>query len=578
MKRTRIPIITLFAVSLALLVSCQLDVPLRVMVKARYAIERAEQVKADKYDKANLDKSLKHLYKTHDFLKAEEEKKAAEEAQKSLDAANAAITTSLPLLARDTLKEAKEIYDDADELYAKKLAPDDFAKAGALIKEAESLNEETKFWDSYLKSREAIPLAKEAVRVSKENIPRLAADIKRLEGEKAELEALESSDTAKEELDLAGEHLVTAKEELANEKLEPVFNNIDEASAKLALAKTKIDVASAQKRVEELRNDIEALKNDRGAEFAGEDLEVAASSLNEAETLLKENNHSGGVTKIADAEAAIAAAREKIKKGAEKAAEKEAAEDIMASVELQYEAIGDKDTKDKFFEDREEAADMISDGKSMIDAGAYDDSIAKAEETEKFLAALSASIDKEYAKRGIVPGKTSLSGKDGNIYVVRYRKKNTDCLWRIAKKVYKDARLWPLIYVANKDQIKDPDLILPGQKFVIPPIPKRKPLSEEPPPEKAADTIGEATDKTTDESADKTSDETGSPDEAAGDKTSDATRDESSSDASDSTAEESSGDDSDASGDKDTGEDPDAEEIIEEDTVDVDALNFPGAE
>ena len=34
--------------------------------------------------------------------------------------------------------------------------------------------------------------------------------------------------------------------------------------------------------------------------------------------------------------------------------------------------------------------------------------------------------------------------------------------------VYKDAMLWPLIYKANRDQIKDPQQIFPGQIFLIP--------------------------------------------------------------------------------------------------------------
>jgi len=34
--------------------------------------------------------------------------------------------------------------------------------------------------------------------------------------------------------------------------------------------------------------------------------------------------------------------------------------------------------------------------------------------------------------------------------------------------VYKDALLWPLIYKANRDQIKDPTVIFPGQILLIP--------------------------------------------------------------------------------------------------------------
>lgn len=46
----------------------------------------------------------------------------------------------------------------------------------------------------------------------------------------------------------------------------------------------------------------------------------------------------------------------------------------------------------------------------------------------------------------------------------------TDCLWKIASylTVYGDASKWPEIYEANKDKIRDPDLIYPGQIFVIP--------------------------------------------------------------------------------------------------------------
>jgi nucleoid-associated protein YgaU len=43
-----------------------------------------------------------------------------------------------------------------------------------------------------------------------------------------------------------------------------------------------------------------------------------------------------------------------------------------------------------------------------------------------------------------------------------------DSLSKIAKKFYGDANKWKLIYEANKDQIKNPDLIHPGQTFKIP--------------------------------------------------------------------------------------------------------------
>lgn len=45
-----------------------------------------------------------------------------------------------------------------------------------------------------------------------------------------------------------------------------------------------------------------------------------------------------------------------------------------------------------------------------------------------------------------------------------------DCLWNIAKKkdYYGNGFAWPIIYKANRDKIKNPDLIYPKQTFTIP--------------------------------------------------------------------------------------------------------------
>ncbi len=43
-----------------------------------------------------------------------------------------------------------------------------------------------------------------------------------------------------------------------------------------------------------------------------------------------------------------------------------------------------------------------------------------------------------------------------------------DCLWDIARKFYGNGALWPRIFDANRSQIRNPHLIYPAQKFVIP--------------------------------------------------------------------------------------------------------------
>ncbi len=53
---------------------------------------------------------------------------------------------------------------------------------------------------------------------------------------------------------------------------------------------------------------------------------------------------------------------------------------------------------------------------------------------------------------------------DGDIYVVKYK----DQLTEISKKQYGNFIEWKRIYEANKDKIKNPHLIFPGQELVIP--------------------------------------------------------------------------------------------------------------
>lgn len=50
-----------------------------------------------------------------------------------------------------------------------------------------------------------------------------------------------------------------------------------------------------------------------------------------------------------------------------------------------------------------------------------------------------------------------------------YTVQSGDSLSKIAKHVYGDANKWHAIYDANRDKIKNPDLIQPGQVLTLPP-------------------------------------------------------------------------------------------------------------
>ena len=69
------------------------------------------------------------------------------------------------------------------------------------------------------------------------------------------------------------------------------------------------------------------------------------------------------------------------------------------------------------------------------------------------------------------PAKTEAKPEaKGTGLVTEYVVKKGESLWWISKykDIYDDPYLWPIIYQANKDQIKKANLIYPGQKLKIP--------------------------------------------------------------------------------------------------------------
>ena len=66
-------------------------------------------------------------------------------------------------------------------------------------------------------------------------------------------------------------------------------------------------------------------------------------------------------------------------------------------------------------------------------------------------------------------GSSSTASSPGTTATSRtYTVKKGDSLSKIAKSLYGDASEWRKIFEANRDQIRDPDLIEPGQELKIP--------------------------------------------------------------------------------------------------------------
>ena len=442
--------------------SCDVDVPIKEMAKAKATITKARQVMAEKYDPENLNKAADWLKKSHDNLVGKDAKEAKQSAEQSIVYGEMALQASLPKAVDDTLADAKSVYEEADKLNAAEFAPEKFKQAGDAVSEAENLKNNQNLWDAFQKAKEAVAAGTQAKETSMAKLPQLNDECSRMKKEAEDLSAQRLTKQQMEDVASAESKLDAAGVSLSQNNIKDAMPLMSEAGALLAGVKTAGEKQFVKDRIAQLRKEAEALKKGRGSEFAGEDIGLVVSSLNEADSLLEQDKIEDAKKKVAEAENSLNSAKEKTTKGL--------ALDKAKSVEKLLEEARKKDTENKFKTETDKAAEMIAEGNKLIESGSYTESLAKFEAAESLLYSLGiAGEKKELADKGELK---DMEGK--KIYEVIYNKKKRDCLWRIAGKVYNNARLWPLIYMANKDRIKDPDLIFPGQRFVIPDVPEKK--------------------------------------------------------------------------------------------------------
>ena len=76
--------------------------------------------------------------------------------------------------------------------------------------------------------------------------------------------------------------------------------------------------------------------------------------------------------------------------------------------------------------------------------------------------------DKKPDFSNVVGGSSSTAQPASPSEAKTYTVKKGDSLWKIAKQFYGNGNAWTRIHEANKDIIRDPDLIQPGWTLRIP--------------------------------------------------------------------------------------------------------------
>jgi LysM repeat protein len=99
-----------------------------------------------------------------------------------------------------------------------------------------------------------------------------------------------------------------------------------------------------------------------------------------------------------------------------------------------------------------------------------EEALALLDECKKDVYNLKSLIAAENAKamqESMTKNETAVSTTTNEGATCEYEVVKGDSLWKISDMKYANPLMWPMIYWANKAQIKDPDLIYPGQIFKI---------------------------------------------------------------------------------------------------------------
>lgn len=466
--------------TLLFLTACDLDVPVKEMVDAKQGIEEAYKYKANLYSPDELKEAENELLRSNEFLKNEKADDAKKSAIESKALSDKALGKSLPLYSAEMLQKAEESWLKADKLFASRFSPEKFKEAESKLSMSKEANSQAEYKKSLELSSEVILLSSQASDDSLKNKALLQNEIESLKTWLALLNKSPFRDAAKDEIKGADDNLKKAANHIKDSNFREAVAATKEADKNITAAEKLIETSTIYAQIKQLKTEINsALANEKNSTVK-DDLNKALLALSKAETLVKEPDFPASKTEIAKAEKLFAQSKIKSKEIL-----------LLARIEKARKELAEAKNMDTTLTHEKNlttAESLINKSEAELKSGKYNNSEDAIDEAETMIASIKSSIEK--SAKVIVAIKATEEKKfdetDSTIteeqpvleektYTVQWRKKDTDCLWRIALKVYNDASFWPVIYIANKEQIKDPDLIFPGQKFKIPAKPEKRP-------------------------------------------------------------------------------------------------------
>jgi nucleoid-associated protein YgaU len=407
----------------AFIFGCGDPIPLKEMSTARLEISKAVTVKAEKYAPAQLKEASDLLFKSHDSVKDEKYDDAKKNADAAYAKAQEAYIVAVPLLAKDAIGVAEKSVMDADAVYAAELANADFAAANEKLAKAKTQNDAKDFYTAYKTALEADNQAKTARNLAlskKGTLKDAIADVKETI---SRAEKLGARNSASGKLSSAKADLAKAESANNSMMLKDGFNSIQAAKTNADGAYLEALKAYSAANIEKVALMIGELEQSKGSSAVKDEISGAKELLSTSKNLHDSGKYNESIKSSDEAARIIVAARSVADKAI---ADEDAAAALAAEAASRSKA--------------EAAAKVKSSSKSVVDADA----------------------SSEY-----------------DIYVVQYFKDRArDCLWFVAQRFYNKPALWKKIFDANRDKIRDPNLIRPGWKLKVPklePVKKAEP-------------------------------------------------------------------------------------------------------
>jgi hypothetical protein len=389
-------------------------------------------------------------------------------------------STEKSKLTDQELKEAQDLIDRAIKYGAREYDPDNLNRAIEDLKNATEKNS-----SDFVKAREYLESSKDNANKAYENALKGKALAKKDEADRlfAEAESIGADKFYKDEFKKSKDLYSQGENSFNEKKYEDAFNSYSDCKNSLdsLIASTKTMKSQFEDQIAKIKEILKEADDLGARQYAKEDFDKANSMLEDGINDYTKLNLESSKQNLDDAEKYGLSARDKARIAAKERKRLEAIKAIKEAGRTIEDAskkpsIDNKDqkqdTKYKFeFDENDQNLKKSPDDTAGM---TYKDILAKS--IEYIELAIQSYKDEEYdqaIKYAEMAKRFALAYQGEGIkttYMVRLIPQRRDCLWRIAEypSIYNNPFLWPRIWKANKKMILNPDLIFPGQIFLIP--------------------------------------------------------------------------------------------------------------